>query len=167
MSMLPFAFCNLSSNTQVSASISPVEMRLSCILVVVSAVTLLIGGSMATEAGRSVESLVESTDSVRTLDGGHNDGNQARFLRARKALDDDDDDDDDDEERLNGANMFKEAKFLKAFDNLTYAKKLYGRWSGHGYDTDDFYKLFKTKIKKDTRYKQLYENYVHWSNGEL
>ncbi|KAI9985556.1 hypothetical protein PInf_004930 [Phytophthora infestans] len=98
-------------------------MRLSYILVVVSAAALITGGiALPRNTGKtSGVSTVKSPNEVHTLALKHHAGEEKRFLRGRKVVDDEDDDDDisdiddDDEEERKGVKEFKRYKNLKAY----------------------------------------------------
>ncbi|KAH7473966.1 RxLR effector protein SFI6 [Phytophthora ramorum] len=146
-------------------------MRLSYVLLVATATTLLTSGnalSAATNADQTADiSTMGSPDSVTSLEIGNGAGDEKRFLRSHRAEEDDDDSNEDDkndeddedeeeeeeEERASGTNLFSATKLDDMLRKSSYRVKRFKKWKGLGY----------TPIKVQSKMgNDLYQKYRHW-----
>ncbi|KAI9985484.1 hypothetical protein PInf_004851 [Phytophthora infestans] len=140
-------------------------MRLSYILVVVSAAALITGGiALPRNTGKtSGVSTVKSPNEVHTLALKHHAGEEKRFLRGRKVVDDEDDDDDisdidddDEEERKGGANLFSSSKLDQMMNGVKEFKR-YKNLKAYGYSPS----TLQSKLERlyGDRYRDLWQRY--------
>ncbi|KAG3231056.1 hypothetical protein PI124_g23849 [Phytophthora idaei] len=130
-------------------------MRLSVILLAVSALALLENGSALSasvdvDEGTMVSKMAPAE--AELLRVGLSNGDKKRFLRNH-----------DDEERLAGANMFNIKKLEEALNNAGYANTLFQRWKRHGVDEAKVSRKFKDMgISTDTNAQELAQSYRTW-----
>ncbi|KAL4094211.1 hypothetical protein PRIC1_009874 [Phytophthora ramorum] len=143
-------------------------MRLSYVLLVATATTLLASGnalSAATNADQTADiSAMGSPDLVTSLEIGNGDGDEKRFLRSHRAEEDDDDsnegEDDEDEneneeeERAGGANLFTTSKLNEMLSGVKTFDR-FARWKRDGWIPTAIFNKFGTKSK----YKELASMY--------
>ncbi|KAL4140440.1 hypothetical protein PRNP1_014724 [Phytophthora ramorum] len=144
-------------------------MRLSYVLLVATATTLLASGnalSAATNADQTADiSAMGSPDLVTSLENGNGAADEKRFLRSHRVQEDDDDsndDDDDDEgeeeERAKGTNLFKTSKLdemlsgVKTFDR-------FARWKRDGWFPTAIFNKFGAKSKYNELASMYNRNY--------
>ncbi|KAL4154713.1 hypothetical protein PRNP1_006829 [Phytophthora ramorum] len=129
-------------------------MRLSYIVLVATAATLLASGNAATASGPTTgDSTMASPDLVVSLCTTAQDvGGEKRFLRKHKD-EVDDEEEDDDEERKKGPGFFDSQRLEKMLGNRIYRSKWFNNWKNGGY------KPGKVQNNMDN---DLYQKYRHW-----
>uniref|UniRef100_H3H4S8 RxLR effector protein n=1 Tax=Phytophthora ramorum TaxID=164328 RepID=H3H4S8_PHYRM len=129
-------------------------MRLSYVLLVATATTLLANGNAlpaATSADQAtaISSTWSSTGSstgssvlITSHEIGNGTGNEKRFLRSHRVQEDDDDSNEDDEddsdeeeeeERNKGPGFFDSQRLEKMLNNRIYRSKWFNKWKNSGY----------------------------------
>uniref|UniRef100_H3GMM2 RxLR effector protein n=1 Tax=Phytophthora ramorum TaxID=164328 RepID=H3GMM2_PHYRM len=122
-------------------------MRLSYVLLVATATTLLASGNAlpaATSADQAtaISSTGSSTELITSHEIDNGAGNDKRFLRSHrvekedddsKEDDDDDDDEEEEEERKKGPGFFDSQRLEKMLGNRIYRSKWFNKWKNSGY----------------------------------
>uniref|UniRef100_H3GMM4 RxLR effector protein n=1 Tax=Phytophthora ramorum TaxID=164328 RepID=H3GMM4_PHYRM len=131
-------------------------MRISYILLVATAATLLASGNAATASGPTTgDSIMASPDLVVSLGTAQDVGGETRFLRKHKdeVSEEEDDDDEEEEERKKGPGFFDSQRLEKMLGNRIYRSKWFNRWKDGGY----------TPINvQNNMGNELYQKYKHW-----
>ncbi|KAL4085768.1 hypothetical protein PRIC1_015103 [Phytophthora ramorum] len=129
-------------------------MRISYILLVATAVTLLASGNAATASGPTTgDSIMASPDLVVSLGTAQDVGGETRFLRKHKDEVEEEEDDDEEEERKKPPGFFDSQRLEKMLNNRIYRSKWFNRWKNGGY------KPGKVQNNMDD---DLYQKYRHW-----
>ncbi|KAL4114680.1 hypothetical protein PRIC2_014136 [Phytophthora ramorum] len=121
-------------------------MRLSYVLLVATATTLLASGNALPAATSADQATAISSTGSSVLITSHEidngAGNDKRFLRSHKVKkedddskedDDDDDDEEEEEERKKGPGFFDSQRLEKMLGNRIYRSKWFNRWKNSGY----------------------------------
>ncbi|KAJ8558931.1 hypothetical protein ON010_g8520 [Phytophthora cinnamomi] len=133
-------------------------MRLSSILLAVSAATLLAsGGALSADASQGTKVSAMASPDLGVLDVSLNAGDEKRSLRGLKVVDE------EDEERLAGDNMFSIDKLTKAMEDTKYAKTLMRRWKRNGIEIEQAKKILEnSRVGKNPKLNVVYRKYAEW-----
>ncbi|EEY53920.1 secreted RxLR effector peptide protein, putative [Phytophthora infestans T30-4] len=130
-------------------------MRLSNIILVVNALTLVAGDNALCEAAAADQAMVMPLTYTKYVSEDLSNADGKRYLRSS-----------DDEERLGGANTFHIKKLEDALNDTTYAKTLFRRWKRSGVDEDTVTTKFKSmQISMDENALELIQSYRIWLNA--
>ncbi|EEY53922.1 secreted RxLR effector peptide protein, putative [Phytophthora infestans T30-4] len=130
-------------------------MRLSTIILAVSAVTLVAGVNALCEAANVDQAMVMPLTYANSVSEDLNNADGKRYLRSSE-----------NEERLGGANMFNIKKLEDALNDTTYAKTLFRRWKRSGVNEDTITTKFKNlQISLDENALELIQSYRIWLNA--